>query len=356
MGNQHSGGVQICSRGVNESDMTKNKIDQAGRIEYGIPIIPKYHLQRIQEAGFQAVPQQQIQEEAAEIPLLKIPEQFFELPGDYEDTPEEPLNPVAKESHAKQAEHSKDYLAVFEGLYGNVVVKKEGTLLYTDMNGMTHNEDYDRDAIGKIFPMGISYGGLTKSIWFKNGTSRDEAFDFLTSMPPSYNAVMNNPSKYVLPEDDDWDDDAITTFDGVNGRKVIVHAENLVLFTDIDDNKHCLHFNPYKIKECFPFGIHGGDLPRAIWFDKQEERDECFLAMRLIEEKNFSGLYGTVFLHSDSQIEFTSLPGDRVKCFFEPSEILETFPNGISYGGLPKTIWFTDKSELKKCIEAMRAI
>lgn len=367
MGNQQNGGAQLCSRGeleTNVSDMTKYKIDPQTRIGYSISTTPKFHEQRIQKPCLLVVPQQQIQEEAEEIPLsgpgkLKILGQSFEKQADYEETKEEPIYTVHREYLTQQvfeAEQSNDYRAVFEGLYGNVSIKKQGNLLYTDINGTKHNEDCDQNAIRKIFPMGISYGGLTKSIWFKDGSTRDEAFDFLTSLPPSFNAVMNNPTKYVLPEDDDCDDDAISMFDGINGRKVIVHSENLVLFTDIDNKKHCLHFNPYKIKKCFPFGIHGGGLPRTIWFDNHTERDQCFMAMWLIEEKLFNGLYGTVFLRSNSQIEFTSLSGDRMNCFYEASEIQETFPNGISYGGLTKTIWFPDNNECKKCIEAMLAV
>jgi len=367
MGNQQSGGAQLCSRGeleTNVSDMTKYKTDPQTRIGYSISTTPKIHVQPLQKACLLVVPQQQIQEEAVEIPLsgpgkLKILKKSSEKQGGYEETQEEPMYAAEREYPAQQvfeAEQSNDYLAVFEGLHGNVTIKKQGTLSYTDINGTEHSEDYDRDVIRKIFPMGISIGGLTKSIWFKHGSTRDEAFDFLSSLPPSFNVVMNNPSKYVLPEDDNWDDDAIRMFDGINGRKVVVHSDNLVLFTDIDNKKHCLHFNPYKIKKCFPYGIHGRDLPRTIWFDKPKDRDQCFMAMRLIEEKLFNGLNGTVFLHSDSQIEYTSLSGDRMKCFYVAREIQETFPHGISFGGLPKTIWFPDINECKKCIEAMLAV
>jgi len=367
MGNQQSGGAKFCSSGelyTNVSDMTKYKIDPVSRTGYSESTAPKLHAQRIQKPRLLVVPQQQIQEEAVEIPLsgpgkLKISKPSFENQDDYDDTQEEPMSQADRESLAKQAfevGEPKDYQAVFEGLCGNVIIKKPGALLYTDINGTKHNEDYDRDGLTKIFGTGIAHGGLTESIWFKDSNTRDEAYDLMTSLPPSFNDVIDNPTKYDLPEDVDCEDDAITMFDGINSKKVIVHTENLVLFTDIDNGKHCLHFNPYKIKKCFPYGIHGGDLPRAIWFDNEMARDQCFIAMRLTVEKRFNGLYGTVFLNSDAQIEFTSLRGDRVKCFYEASEIQEIFPHGISYGGLQKTIWFPDINECKKCIEAMRAI
>jgi len=374
MGNQQSGGMQFCSRGelyANRSDMTSYKLDPEARVGYGIPTSPKFQGQPIQKARLQKVFQQQIQEEVVEIPLsgpgkLKIPKHFFEQQDDSKDIQVEPMCPAHRRDVENQVaeintvDQSKDDLIVFQGLYGNVTIKTRGTLVYTDINGMKHSEDYDRDNIGKIFPMGISYGGLTKSIWFKDGIARDEAFDFMKSLPPSYNAVMNNPTKYALPEDDDCDDDGsddMTIFNGINGRKVIVHSENIVLFTDFDNNKHCMNFNPHKISKCFPFGIHDGGLPRAIWFNNEMERDQCFMSMQPdIEEQKFTGLYGSVVLHPDSQIEFTCLSGDRVKCFYEPSEIQESFPKGISYGNLPKSIWFRDIEERTECIEAMRNI
>jgi len=181
----------------------------------------------------------------------------------------------------------------------------------------------------------------------------------MVSMPPSYKAVMANPAKYAILKSKDklTDDDQMKIFEGLNNTQVIVHAENLVLYTDLNKKKHCVTYNKRYIKKCFPKGICFGGLPKVIWFKNAMERDLCFMLMQwnLDDEtkptaheptvQNCTGLYGSIVLHSDSQIEYTSLVGDRIKCFYEPSEILETFPMGISYGNLPKTIWFQEVGE-----------
>jgi len=400
MGNQQSGATQMCSRGqlyTARGEMSSStKINPENRVGYNMLTKPTFQVQRVQKAPQQMVSQQQNQEDIVEIPLSgpgkwKIPKSFFEIQEDEEvveevrkpsfnvyisclDKEEEPFGIMNKTKGnlgvaAEMLDYYKDDLSVTEGLFGNVILNKNELVLYTDIKGKKHCEEYDRDSIGKIFPMGIAFGGLTKSIWFKDAAARDKTFDIMISMPPSYRAVMANPSKYAIGEDDvleNDEDDNMKIFEGLNETNVIVHAENIVLYTDLNKSKHCIAFNKHNIRKCFPNGICDGGLPRAIWFDEEMERDLCFMLMRwnMEEECNtepeeppaqkFTGLYGTVVLHSDSQIEFSALSGERLKCFYEPSEIRETFPKGISYGRLPKSIWFRDDAEREKCIEAMQ--
>jgi len=406
MGNQQSGATQLCSRAqlyTTRGEMSCSKMDLENRVGYNMLTKPKFQIQRIQKAPQQMISQQQNQEEIVEIPLVspgrwKIPKSFFEIQEDEKVVEEEVRKPsfnvyisclereesfgvmskqkVNQDLEAEMLDFYKDDLSFTEGLYGNVILNKNQLVLYTDISGKKHCEEYDRDKIGKIFPMGIAFGGLTKSIWFKDAIARDEAFEIMTSMPPSYKAVVANPAKYaitptnyatgedaVLKNDED---DNMKVFEGINNTNVIVHAENIVLYTDLNRSKHCIAFHKHNLRKCFPNGICDGGLPRTIWFDEEMERDLCYMLMRwnMEEECNrspeespaqkFSGLYGPVVLHTDSQIEFSALAGQRVKCFYEPSEIKETFPKGISYGRLPKSIWFQDIEERKKCIEAMR--
>merc|ERR550534_1406582 len=128
----------------------------------------------------------------------------------------------------------------------------------------------------------------------------------------------------------------------------MVHSDNIVRYIDLNMKWHCVAYCKHNISKCFPHGICNGGLPKAIWFNDEMERDLCFMLMRwnLNEDitatlrespvQKFTGLNGGIFLHSDSQIEYTSLTGDIIKCFFEPSAIVETFPLGISYGSFLK--------------------
>jgi len=397
MGNQQSGSTQFCSRGelyTERPQMTTFKHDPA-RVGYDdISTKSKFQVQRIQKPHQQIAPQQQqIQEEIVEIPLSgpgkwTIPKSFFEteeqssVPETRKPTfnvyisclKEEEELPRSKNGNQEVTgeilEYYKDDFSHFDGVFGNVIVHMDGRVLYTDITGEQHCDDYDRETVEKIFPMGIAFGGLTKSIWFNDGPTRDEAFEKMISMPPSYRDVMANPAKYALPKDEDeiTDDDNMKIFEGLNNSNVIVHSENLVLYTDLNKKKHCVTYNKRYIKKCFPKGICFGGLPKVIWFKNAMERDLCFMLMQwnLDEDtkpttqeptvQNYTGLNGGVVLHPDSQIEYTSLMGDRIKCFYEPSEILETFPMGISYGRLPKTIWFQEVGEREECIKAMRSM
>jgi len=473
MGNQQNGGIQtqFCSRGelyTHRSEMTRFKFDPESRVGYSISNQPKYQVQGIQKPPQQVFPkQQQIQEEVIEIPLsgpgkLKLGKSVFEV------------------ENQAEAQYCKGDFSVFDGVFGNVIINMEGPVLYTDITGKQHREYFDKETIEKIFPMGISFGGFTRSIWFKDGVSRDEAFELMISMPPSYKAAVDNQAKYDLVENEAnelGDDENMKIFEGLNKNNVIVNSKSLVLYTDLDEKKHCVSYNKHSIEKCFPKGICFGGLPKVIWFSDEMERDLCFMSMQgnatsqespthkykktvdnpanydlveneanelgdddnmkvfeglnknnvivnsnnlvlytdLQEKKHcvsydkhsiekcfpkgicfgglpkaiwfsdemerdlcfmlmqwnmnedidatprespvhkYTGLYGGVVLHSDSQIEYTSLTGNHVKCFYEPNDILETFPMGISFGRLPKTIWFRDVEERKKCIEAMRS-
>jgi len=403
MGNQQSAGIQYCSSRKLHTERSQNvsyKSDVETRVGY-TSTKTRCEVQRAQKPHQQVTPQQQNQEELAEIPvhepgILKILKSYFETHQDDEETirPKttkksfnvyiscldlegevEKQDVVFPRSEPKICseilQYFKDDVAVFEGVFGNVIInKKNGLVLYTDITGRRHCEVFERDEIVKIFPMGVSQGGLTKTIWLKDAAVRDGFFDLMKMAPPSYNAVMKNPTKFRFSQthDGNQDDDNLRVFEGINNNNVIVHSENVVLYTDLDENKHCVEYNKHKVLKCFPNGIYYGGLPRTIWFNDEIERDLCYTSMQWnmenhVEEPDetvrfmphsFVGLYGSVVLHPDSQIEFTSLTGVRVKCFYEPTEIQDVFPNGISYGRLPNSIWFKNEKERGNCVTAMR--
>jgi len=349
---------------------------------------PRFQMQRFQKTSQQVASQQQKQEEVVEMTPIS-PKSFFETPKQamvIENDParkktstfnvyiscldkeEELATQTNSVKTSVETEITKDDLCVFKGVFGNVIINKNGLVLYTDITGRKHCEEYDQDNIGKIFPMGISHGGLSKSIWFKDGEARDNCFDLMTNLRASSLRVDNtNPIKEEQLEEDD--NDKLVVFEGINSRNVIVHAENLVLYTDIKGDKHCIHYDKHSIKKCFPNGIQSGGLTRTIWFNDEMERDLCFMLMQwdmneedveeIVEKSSnleFTGLFGNVVINNNCKIEYTTLSGDRMECFYEPSNITESFPKGISYGKLPKTIWFQDEQERKRCIDAMRNV
>jgi len=394
MGNQQSAGLEFCNASqlyTSRNETSISKLDMDTRIAYSLSTEPKFQLQRVQKAHQQVPPQQQEQECIKERPV-DLEQDACKQATLLEDkkklsTAAQSICSVEKgamERSMKQVVHSKwvegaevtelseDDLKVFEGVFGNVIINQSGLVLYTDIAGKKYCEEYDRDQICKIFPMGISQGGLSKSIWFKDITAREDCFDLMSTLrPPSYNTILANPSKFALPKNDeaeDDDEDLMKVFEGIKDRNVIVHADNIVLYTDIAGDKHCEHYDKHKIKKCFPNGIHCGGLSKTIWFDDDLERDLCFMLMQWDKEREpdvvvketvvreFAGLNGNVVLHPDSQIEYTSHNNDRVKCVYKPREIKECFPKGISYGRLPVTIWFRDIIMRDRCIEAMRNI
>jgi len=395
MGNQQSGSLQFCSEAqlhTCRGAMTSYKSEfnmRVGYISEHISKEPRFQMQRFQNPHQHMPSQQQRQENLVEMtplsPKCFVETQKQELVMQADPAGKKPTFNVyiscldkdeeqstrtmssKTDGEAEIIDHFKDDLSIFMGVFGNVIINKEGLALYTDITGRKHCEEYNKVEIRKIFPMGISSGGLTKTIWFNDGETRDSCFDIMTTnqMLSSCKAVDARENKQV--EEDD-DSDNLMVFEGVNCRNVIVHAENLVLYTDIKGNKHCIKYNKHQILKCFPNGIHNGGLTKTIWFKDEMERDLCFMLMQWnldeeeeeIAEKSsnqkFNGLCGSVFLNSDSQIEFTSLSGEVMKCFYEPSRIMESFPKGISHGKLPKTIWFKDTQERDRCIEAMRAM
>jgi len=390
MGNQQTGSLQFCSEGqlhTCRGAMTSCKSEFDARVDYLSKHISKetrFQMQRFQTPHQQMPSQQQRQENVVEMTPLS-PKSFLETqkqelvmqaePASKKpsfnvyisclDKDEEMFTQTKADGDSEIIDNFKDDLSVFMGVYGNVIINKQGLALYTDIRGRKHCEEYNKGEIRKIFPMGISSGGLAKTIWFKDDETCDNCFDVMTNLPSdkAVDATEDEPVK----EDDN--NDNMMVFEGVNSRNVIVHSENLVLYTDIKGNKHCISYNKHKITKCFPNGIQNGGLTKTIWFKDEMERDLCYMLMQWnldeedeedITEKSsnhkFNGLCGSVFLNSDSQIEFTSLSGDIIKCFYEPSRIKETFPKGISYGRLPKTIWFQESQERDRCIEAMRNV
>lgn len=364
---------------------------RVGYISKHISTEPSFQMQRFQKTHQQIASQQQRQEKVVEMAPLS-PKGVFETfkeeivmekkparqkPSTFNvyisclDREEKLVTKIKSEKpeiETEMKDHFKDDLSVFNGVFGNVIINNDGLVLYTDISGGRHCEDYECDDIEKIFPMGISHGGLSKSIWFKDVEARDNCFDLMAKLEPSSSqTVQANPTNVEMVEEDD--NDNMVVFEGINSRNVIVHAENLVLYTDIKGDKHCIHYEKREINKCFPNGIQDGGLSKSIWFKDEMERDLCFSLMQwnmdeedeeeIIEKSlnlNYTGLYGSVVLNNDSQIEFTSLSGDRVKCFYEPSKITESFPKGISYGMLPKNIWFQSVEERDRCIDAMRKI
>jgi len=370
MGNQQTGSTQFCSTGQlysRRSDMQTSKLDLNSRIGYDTSTKQRSTFQHFYKTHQQIAPQQQGQEEIVEITYHGIDKlKNMSNQGSRKKAYQEAENYTVD---SKVANCSNEYFKVFEGFSGNIQINENGRVQYTDITGTKHYEKYNRDKIGKIFPMGISYGGLTKTIWFKDNVSRDDCFNLMTTLPPpSYETVIANPTKFRIVEEGEPEGGDLQVFEGINDRNVIVHSENIVLYTDINEVKHCQYYNKNQIKKCFPSGICFGGLTKVIWLKTAMERDHCFMRMQcgekqgldaVIEEaksQEFTGLYGGVVLHGDSQIEFTTLSGSRVKCSYEPSGIRESFPKGISYGGLPKSIWFRDAREREKCINAMRSM
>jgi len=324
-----------------------------------------------------------------------------------EDLPLPPLEETETEDLAKDMKDRN--MECFDGLFGNVIVHDNGLVLYTDINGKKFCEEFDAGSVSKCFPLGITGGDLSKSVWFNNIIERDSCFDAMTAQlkdisdPPSYDEVLKEPCKFTPPEDsetvlatcsspvsgyaasslsyrlvdalDDTEsecesefdpDDHIKVFEGLGGMQVIVHEDNLVLFTDINGKKHCQNYNPHSLNKVFPSGISGGGLPKSIWFDDGQERDLCYALMQWNmdevdesmevepEPQEFVGLYGQVTLKHNGEIEYTSLTGESVVSTFDPETLSPTFPMGISYGGLPKTIWFENPEDRQDALKAMR--
>jgi len=294
-----------------------------------------------------------------------------------------------------------DETTVFEGIFGDVTLNG-GHIAYKDGAGREYQEVFNAQLLQRTFPMGISLGGLSRSILFKDVRDRDACFDKMTGdLPPSYVEKISNPAKYSL---------SITReFNGINGYKIVVHPDSRVFYYDIDGEKYSARYNRYKISKCFPHGICFGGLPKTIWLKDESERDRCHVFMQMnreteeieepseekaliqsleekaltrkaddtkqrldekvkdereseenvpAEKKIFRGLYGNVVLKANHhEVEYTSLMGDRVSVvWYDPLMIRKVFPMGITDGGLTSTIWFSEMEDMENCLGAMKAV
>lgn len=361
MGNQQSRDeLQFCTTRTHPL-ASRFMVDKAFRVDYATlqtknmeTMRPKQqqlrvvHQQRMRDAGTQ----QQVQEESIDVPVKVI--DMFKIPTINIEAYVEP-EVDAKKIRTKCA---------FEGVFGNVSLLSDGLVEYTDIIGYVYREKYDSEKIQKTFPLGISYGGLSKSIWFKDVEDRDNCFDTMTGvLPPSYTDVIANPEKYsipdaLIPSKNEKDSCNIKVFDGIKGNKVLVYKGNHVKYTDLDGAKHSVSYNKDRIRKCFPHGICFGGLDRTLWLKDEIERDLCFILMQVIgeekeEEKSFSGLYGNVTVKAN-EVSFTSLVGERITAaWYDAKSVYRVFPMGISGGGLPHSIWFKEIDDMDMCFKAM---
>lgn len=369
MGNQQShGGPQFCSIRPNPL-ATRFMVDKDFRVNYtsfktqnteSMRLTEQRQLgvvrqQRMPDSGRQ----QQVQEESIDM-LLRGPV-TLKKPTINMQVKEEPDAWVWVD--AKEISKA----CVFEGIFGTISLTANGFVQYTDINATDFFEKYESDTIQKTFPMGISFGGLSKSLWFKNGDERDECFEIMAkNLPHFYASVIANPENYnvpgwLIPPKKNEDSSSMKVFDGIQGNDVVVYQNDTVQYTDLDGIKHSVVYKRHAIQKCFPQGICFGGLDRVIWLTDEIERDLCFTFMQVTgefkEEKEevitFPGLYGSVVL-KEEKLNFTSLVGERITAVcYDPKSIYRVFPLGISGGGLPYSIWFKDINFMENCFNAM---
>jgi len=339
MGNQQirNGGTQFCSHSLryggpqfcspSPNPLAKRvMVDKSFRVDYNAvknqkpePTKRVVHQQGVPEAD----KQQQIQEEPKEIlvevaGMLKKPKIDVQIQV-------EPN--VWERVDAKEISRT----SVFEGIYGNVSLTSNGFVQYTDIAGTNFFEKYESDKIQKTFPMGISLGGLSKSLWFKTGVDRDECFDVMVGNLSHFSiSVMANPENYnvpscLIPRKEKKNSSNMKVFEGIHGKKVVVYQGNSVQYTDLDGVKHSDVYNIHTVRKCFPHGICFGGLDRTVWLTDEIERDLCF-----------------VFMQAKNGFE-------------EGKEQEMSFPGlmGIGVGGLPHSIWFKDFDDMENCFSAM---
>jgi len=259
---------------------------------------------------------------------------------------------------------------VFKGVFGKITLDNTH-VGYQDSTGNKYKEVFLPKELRKTFPMGISFGGLTKSLWFKDIKDRDVCFDMMSSIPPpSYEDVVKDPSQYSITTNTkkcELCDEAtqVKIFEGINGFDVFVYADSRVTYTDMDGDEHCVNFNSDEIMRCIPYGICLREGTRNILFKDTNECDQCWAYMQMIgkgdKEKEeqmvrmFPGLYGNVVVKPCNGVEYTSLAGDLVTVeLYNPLMLRRVFPLGITGGGLPSTIWFEEIEHLEDCIMAMQ--
>jgi len=362
MGNQQSRDeLQFCSTRTHPL-ATRFMEDKAFRVDYAslkiqnteVLKLPKQQQRRVahQQRAWNVGSQQQKQEELNDVPM-KVPDMFKSTKNNIH---------VQPEVHFVQKVDAKEE-SVFEGVFGKITLSSNGFVAYTDIVGNGFREKFDAKEIQKTFPMGISYGGLSKSLWFKDAIQRDECFDTMAGvLPPSYADVVANPEKFKIRDafitSKKVDSSDVKVFEGIKGNNVHVYKGYHVKYTDLDGVYHSVSYNKDRIRKCFPHGICFGGLDRTLWLKDEIERDLCFILMQVIgekkEEKNiFSGLYGNVVLEANG-VSFTSLIGERITAAsYDSKSIYKVFPMGINGGGLPNSIWFKEIGDMENCFKKM---
>jgi len=362
MGNQQSHDeLQFCSTKPHPL-ATRFMVDKAFRVDY-IPLQLKNTevLRMPRQQQTLAVRRQQVDRGTQQ----QIQEEYVDIPLEWPDVSKIQRKnlQVLVEPEVYQNINVKKS-TVFEGVYGDISLLSSGFVEYPDIFGYKWWEKYNPRRIQKIFPKGISYGGISKSLWFKNSDDCDACFDTMAGNLPTSNAeIMANPDINnildfeIPPKKIDICD--FKVFDGIQGNYVVVYKGNHVEYTDVDGLKHSVSYKRDKIEKCFPHGICFGGLDRTIWLLDEIERDLCFILMQVIgekkqEEKTFPGQYGTVVL-SDNEVSYTSLVGERIQAaWYNSKSIQRVFPMGISGGGLPHSIWFKELGEMENCFKAMQ--
>jgi len=341
MGNNHGYGIQSCS--TDNSELAERfMVDKDFRIDYrstkNMEFQPRQQLGSVQRQQiiWPDTSQQQEPEETCKMPLPKIEKLVL--------------------AESKNVEEQGQ--TMFEGLYGDVKLMAEGFVEYMDSRGMKYSERFDRDRITKSFPSGISLGGLTKSLWFKDAGERDACFAGMSCAE----GLEASESEFEL----EGDNTNYTVFNGIQGNEVVLFAENRVEYTDIHGKKHNVSYNGSKVKKCFPSGICFGGLPNTVWLNDELIRDQCFNHMKnqhkqeenqpvkQEDQKLFTGLYGDVSVKSDYEVEFTTLIGEKVTCSYDPKRIRKVFPMGITSVSIPSTIWFSQMEDCESCFQEMK--
>lgn len=340
MGNQQTLGLQLCTTENDDFLTERFLVDKDFRIEYrNTEKLPRkqsasvQHQQRVPDVACQ-------QQEPEETVKVQLPKAKTQIVLEAKDVP---------------AFEEK----IFEGLFGDVTIHPDRSVKYVDSTGKERCQKFNSEQIRKTFPLGISLGGLTKSLWFKDAWGRDICFEYMSA---SF-VVAASETDVVSEREEAEENRNYNVFKGIKGNQVFVYPDNHVVYTDIDGETHNVSFKMSKIKKCFPNGICFGGLPRTIWLKEDRERDRCFFYMKKQEKQNeveeekeriFTGLYGDVMLKSDYEVEFSSLMGDRITCTYDPRKIRMVFPMGITSKDFPTTIWFEETEDCETCFRAMK--
>jgi len=340
MGNQQ--GLQLCTTYQDNLLTERFMLDKDFRIDYkNTEILPRKEFGSVQH------------------------QQRFVNVACQEQEPEETTKVQIPKSEIQIVTEARDVIApdqkLFEGLFGDIILPMDGFVQYTDSTGRKRRDVFDRVEIRKIFPLGISLGGLTKSLWFKEARERDLCFQCMSANP----VEIGSESDVVVVSEAAEDDHNYVAFAGIEGNDVFVYPDNRVVYTDIDGKAHNVSYMKSKIQKCYPNGICFGGLPRTIWFNEKADQEICFFLMKQLqqeqghfsdkeEDRMFTGIYGDVILKPDYEIEFTSLMGDRLIIDYDPRKIRKVFPMGITSSTFPTAIWFEEMEECESCFKAMK--